>query len=353
MRIAIAAEIAPAKSLIPIIKSLDAEVIGLTHGSGVKSLLEPYCTKLYNIGHGRKKESEKRSNFKIAYLVLRDIIKAVESLRGQDIDLLLTCGNAGDVRKGIAAAKILKIPTLHIEQDIYNPIEMIAFSNLVTVPSQKYKNFMEETYGLTNVQIIGGYPMASYVNMKKLNSVSKVKNHDDFLLMVLGGDIKPENLPKIVEILEYLDRYVIIVPFRFKSEYISNYINSPKLKVLDGYVDLLPLMKASSGMIYGAGMGLTIEAGVLGIPSIKLAGFHHEHASVDLAHELEIPVLDIEEVPKAIETLNKPKGQHLIKNGEKSVSKVVELINNFNFEKMTTSGVSSMRRIWKQRSKFR
>ena len=39
----------------------------------------------------------------------------------------MTCGNAGDVRKGISASKILRIPNLHIEQDIYNPIEMIAF----------------------------------------------------------------------------------------------------------------------------------------------------------------------------------------------------------------------------------
>ncbi|GAB4307454.1 MAG: hypothetical protein Kow0019_03160 [Methanobacteriaceae archaeon] len=353
MKIAIAAEIAPAKSLIPIIKCLDAEIIGLIHGDGVKTLLEPYCSKLYNIGHGRKKESEKRSNFKIAYLVLQDIIKAVNALRGQDIDLLLTCGNAGDVRKGIAAAKILKIPTLHIEQDIYNPIEMIAFSNLVTVPSHKYKNFLEDRYGLANVQVIGGYPMASYVNMKNLKCVSKVKNPDDFILMVLGGDIKHEDLPKIIEMLEYLDRNVLIVPFRFESEFVSNLITSAKLKVLDGYVDLLPLMNESSGMIYGAGMGLTIEAGVLEIPSIKLAGFHHEHASIDLAHELDIPVLDIEEIPKAIENLNKPKSKHLIKNGEKSVSKVVKIINNFDFEKISTSGVSSMRRIWKQRSKFR
>ncbi|MDI6643947.1 MAG: hypothetical protein QME14_02730 [Methanobacteriaceae archaeon] len=353
MRIAIAAEIAPAKSLIPIIKCLDAEIIGLTHGSGVKNLLEPYCTKIHSIGHGRKKEYGNRSNFKIAYLVLRDIMKAVKSLKGQEIDLLLTCGNAGDVRKGIAAAKILKIPTLHIEQDIYNPIEMIAFSNLVTVPSQKYKNFLEERYGLSNVRVIGGYPMASYVNMKKLNYVSTIKNHDNYLLVVLGGDIKSEDLPKLIEMLEYLDKEILIAPFRFKSGYVSNFINSSKLKVLDGYVDLFPLMKASSGMIYGAGMGLTIEAGVLEIPSIKLAGFHHEHASVDLAKELKIPVLTIEEIPKAIENLKKPKGHDLIKNGEKSVYKLVKLINNFDSEKIKTGGVTSMRRIWEQRSKFR
>ena len=40
MRIAVIAEMAPAKAFIPIIKELDAEIIGLTHGHGVKELLE-------------------------------------------------------------------------------------------------------------------------------------------------------------------------------------------------------------------------------------------------------------------------------------------------------------------------
>jgi len=69
---------------------------------------------------------------------MKDIIKTVQAVRGKGIELLITCGNAGDVRKGLVAANLLKIPTLHIEQDIYNPIEMIAFANLVTTPSQQY-----------------------------------------------------------------------------------------------------------------------------------------------------------------------------------------------------------------------
>ena len=60
---------------------------------------------------------------------MEDIWRVIRSLRGKNIDILMTCGNAGDVRKGISASKILGIPNFHIEQDIYNPIEMIAFSN--------------------------------------------------------------------------------------------------------------------------------------------------------------------------------------------------------------------------------
>lgn len=59
---------------------------------------------------------------------------------------MLTCGNAGDVRKGIISANILHIPVLHIEQDIYNPIEMIAFADIITAPSKDYKEYLEREY---------------------------------------------------------------------------------------------------------------------------------------------------------------------------------------------------------------
>jgi hypothetical protein len=36
----------------------------------------------------------------------------------KNIDLLLSYGNAGDVRKSVMAAYFLKIPVIHIEQDI-------------------------------------------------------------------------------------------------------------------------------------------------------------------------------------------------------------------------------------------
>ncbi|MGC9517977.1 MAG: hypothetical protein ACP5C3_09820 [Methanomicrobiales archaeon] len=356
MKIGIAAEIAPAKSFIPIIEKLDAEIIGLSHGEGVNELLGDYCSNIYSIGQGRGKEAVKRSNFKIARLILKDVYKAVRSLRGQHIDILLTCGNAGDVRKGITAAKILGIPNLHIEQDIYNPIEMIAFSNLITVPSKNYKNFMEERYGLSNLRVIDGYPLASYVNKIELKSGDEVKekyNVDDFLLMVLGGDLRNEDLPKIIRLLQNIDEEVLIAPYRFDRNYIQQLLESPKLKVLEGFVDLLPIMNASRGMIYGAGMGLTIEAGVLKVPSIKLAGFHSQHASIDLANKLKIPVIKIDDIKDVLENIKKPRGDWLIESGEKAVKNIVKLINNFENEKSPRNGFSSMRKIWKERSKYR
>jgi hypothetical protein len=356
MRIAVIAEMAPAKAFIPIIKELDAEIIGLTHGHGVKELLAEYCTEIHSIGQSRGQGAEKRSNSMIASLVMRDIWSVIKSLRGKKIDILMTCGNAGDVRKGISAAKILRIPNLHIEQDIYNPIEMTAFSNLITVPSNYYKELVIDKYGFKNVKVIGGYPMASFVKEKILKSPESVKVHygvDDFIVLVFGGDIKGEYVPQIIKQVEMLDLNVLIVPFRFSAEYLKKFVTSPKLTVLEGYIELLDIMNASSGLIYGAGMGLTIEAGVLSIPSIKIAGFHRKHASVDLAEELGIKVVEIDEISNSINDLKTPNGADLIKNADKAVKNVINIVNNFDELKGSGSGVKSFQWIWKARSEFK
>lgn len=356
MKIAVIAEIAPAKAFVPILGRLDAEIIGLTHGQGADELLKDFCTEMHSIGESRGKGAEKRSKTKIASLVFEDIISTIKALRGKNIDLLLTCGNAGDVRKGISAAKFLRIPDLHIEQDFYNPIEMIAFSNLLTVPSKHYQNFLVENYEIYNSKVIDGYPMASYVNERQLKDSDILKHEydvNDFLLLVFGGDVQGKDIPKIIDTVEKLEKSVLIVPFRFDAEYVKSLVKSPKIKVLDGFVDLLSLMNASSGMIYGAGMGITIEAGVLGVPSLKLAGFHRQHASVELAGELGIKVAEIEEITEFINDLKKPKGKWLVEEGEKSVFNIIDLINNFEVEKGESGGIKSFKKIWNARSKFR
>lgn len=356
MRIAVIAEMAPAKAFIPIIKQLDAEIIGLTHGHGVKELMGKYCTEVHSIGQSRGHGAQKRSNAKIASLIGEDILRVIKSLKGKDIDLLMTCGNAGDVRKGISASKILRIPNLHIEQDIYNPIEMIAFSNLITVPSGQYKDYVTDKYGLKNVHVIGGYPMAAYVNGMTIENSDAVKTRyglNEFIVLVLGGDVKSEDIPRIINQVEILDENVLVIPFRFSAEYVKKFVTSPKLNVLDGYIELPSLMKAASYVIYGAGIGLTIEVGVLSVPSIKIAGFHRVHASVDLAEELGIKVTEIEDISRSVERLRVPKGDMLVKNGEYAVLNVINMVNNFEEFKASASGVSSLKKIWNARSEFR
>jgi len=346
MKIAVLAEMAPAKAFVPIIQQLDADVIGLTHGHGVEEILGNYCTEIHSIGQSRGHGAKKRSNSKIATLVMEDVWRVIKFLRGRDIDILMTCGNAGDVRKGISAAKILRIPNLHIEQDIYNPIEMLAFSNLVTVPSPEYKQYVEARYGLKNVHSIGGYPMAVYVDSLEYSV-------DEFYLLVLGGDVKGEDVPNIIRQVESLNTNVLVVPFRFSESYVKSFIKSPNLKVLEGYVELPGLMEASKGIIYGAGMGLTIEAGVLSTPAVKIAGFHRKHASVDLAHEIGIEVAEIKDIAEAVLEIKTPNGRKLVDNGKTAVKNTLEIIKNFDKLKTTSSGIQSFRSIWDARSEFK
>jgi len=412
INIAIACELAPAKAIIPIIKKLKlleeegelnwkkSKIIALTHGKGTEKLVKDYCEELYPIGEGRASGQKKRNTFQLAYLIIKDIFKAINALKNKNIDLLISCGNAGDVRKSIIAAKLLKIPILHIEQDIYNPIEVIAYANIITVPNKNYKDFLIEKYyisekssseksnskknnpeksnsetnipnkNIDKIKVIHGYPMASYVNDFVANENLQTKEEiitkygfGEFILLFLGGDIRSEDLKNTILAIKRLDFPTLIAPYRFKKELIEKIVNSDnetdtsKIKVVDEFVDILSLMKIAKLLIYGAGMGMTIEAGVLEVPSIKIAGFHEEHSSVDLAKELSIPILKIEEIEEFLANGNeiaKPNGDMLIKNSSIAIDKVLEIINYLDFNNLPKkSGFKVMKAIWKERSKYR
>ena len=83
MRIVVMAEMAPAKTFIPIIKELDAEIIVLTHGPGVKELLVNTAAKYIPLVKVEVRVSKKRSNSKIASLVIEDIWNVIRLLRGK------------------------------------------------------------------------------------------------------------------------------------------------------------------------------------------------------------------------------------------------------------------------------
>lgn len=412
--IAIACELTPAKTIIPVIEKLKilekekdlswnkSKIIGLTHGKGVKELLDPYCEEIYSIGKSRGIRKVKRNNIELGYLICKDILKAIFALGGKGIDLLISCGNAGDVRKSISAANILRIPIIHIEQDIYNPIETIAYSNLITAPSKKYKDYLNNKYLMNSVKNIHGYPMATYVNnyvnnrnLKNKNEIISKYGFSNYILLVLGGDLKNNDLKYLIKEVEKINYPILIAPYRFKKESIENLINKDKLDknkvnkvnkykinkniinskkiiVLDEFVDLLSLMKSADLMIYGAGMGMTIEIGVLKTPSIKLAGFHSEHGSVDLANDLNIPIAEIKEISNLsndfLESNNlklnnlesnaflekSSSGIELLKNSEKSINTLINIINNFDLKNPPKkSGLKSMKAIWNERSKFR
>jgi hypothetical protein len=273
---------------------------------------------------------------------------------------LITAGNAGDVRKAIVAANMLRIPVLHIEQDIYNPIESISQANLVTVPSEDYKEYLEKNYGLNNVVNIEGYPMAKYVDnhIKGGNLIDKDEIYGEygmkeFVLVVFGGDLKDEDIEPMIRAIEELNLKALIAPYRFDRNMVQDLVLSPNIKVLPQYVDLLSFMNAASHLIYAAGMGMTIEAGVFNIPSLKIEGFHKTHGSVDLAKSLNIPIVKIEDIPKAFENLPHQKESDLVKNSEVAIEKVVDLINEFDAKDLSRSGFKSTKKIWDSRKVYR
>lgn len=356
MRIAVAAEITPARTLIPILKKLDADVLGLAHGDGAKEILSPYCYEVLSIGSGRRAGAKKRSNFEILKLVLKDINKTRKILSKSNVDLVITCGNAGDVRKALSASKLLGIPRLHVEQDIYNPIEMIAFANIVTAPSDEYKLFLEEEYSLNNVFNIGGYPMVDFINKKQLLSREEVYNKyscpDEYVVVALGGDLRYSDIEKIISVISNLNFQFLIVPFRFDKHYVDSLVKTDNIHVLSGYVDLPSLMKYSSAVIYGAGMGITIEATVLGVPAIKILGFHKKHASVDLAKKVGICISEINDIPNVLDMISKPNSNMLIEDSINAIDNLVSLINSYD-DNLGKGNFNSITKIWNARSKFR
>ena len=94
--IAIAGEITPSKTIIPIIEKLRErekegklsfkinKLIGLYHGESSKDFLEPFCDETYSIGEGRR--GKKNSAGKLAYLISKDILKSFNALKGKSID---------------------------------------------------------------------------------------------------------------------------------------------------------------------------------------------------------------------------------------------------------------------------
>jgi UDP-N-acetylglucosamine:LPS N-acetylglucosamine transferase len=349
MKIGFACELTPAKTFIPIIERLremekdndlnwdQLEIIALAHGNGAEELIAPYCDETYYIGTGRSSGDERKiGKF---YLVVKDIIKAIKFMK--NINLLLSCGNAGDVRKSVMAAYFLKIPVIHIEQDIYNPIETIALTNIVNLPLEKYKSYIQREYKIKNIEVIGGYPMVRYIadfiknNLKSEKEVENLyfKNNgiDEYIFVVLGGDLRKEDINDLIKTLIKYNLPIVIASYRFDKNLVEKIVKEIRtninILILDNFVDVVILINYCKVLIYGAGMGLTIEAGILKKPTIKIDGFHNLQGSIDLAKHLNIPVIKIQNLPENIDNLNEITGD-LIKDSDIAIENIINIIKN-------------------------
>jgi hypothetical protein len=202
--------------------------------------------------------------------------------------------------------------------------------------------------------------MAKYVNDSIDNDSMKSKENiliennfiDNYILVVLGGDLRSKDLPKLINVIEGLNLNALIAPYRFDKNLVESLVNSPNVNVLDNYVDLFSYINGADTLIYAAGMGMTIEAGVFEVPSIKIEGFHKVHGSVDLAKELNIPIVPISEISNVITDLSSPNKGDFLKNSQVAIDNLVSIINNFDFS-LEKSGLSSTKKIWNKRKVFR
>ena len=170
---------------------------------------------------------------------------------------------------------------------------------------------------------------------------------------MLGGDLRDNDLERLIRVCESLNYLIIIAPYRFDKHLVESLVNSSNINVLDNYVDLYNYLSNAKILIYAAGMGMTIEAGIFEIPSIKIKGFHKDHASVDLANDLNIPIVDIDDISHVINHLSKSNSKDLIENSQIAIDNLIDIIiNNFNFS-FNKSGLSSTKKIWNQRKKYR
>lgn len=368
--IAVACELAPAKTLIPILKLIrkfekenslnwkNTRIIGLVHGEGAEELIKPYCDDIFYIGQGRRANRSRNSKINLFRLIIQDIYKATIAMSGEQIDLLITCGNAGDVRKSIYAARLLRTPVLHIEQDIYNPIEFISYANLIVTTSFDNEIYLKKQYGLKNVKNIGGFPQAAYVHsilksnqLLKKDDIIKQYGFDHYILVVLGGDLSLDDVQDLIPLIDGFDYPTLIAPYRFDKKFVEDLSNSDKVIILDNFVDVLSLSYHCDALIFGAGMGMTIEAGVLKVPSVKLYGFHPFHSSINLAKDMNIPIVQIYDIPNVLQKLYPPQGD-IVHDGQLAAYKVVNLINNFDYSLKKGDFLSTIK-IWRARSRFK
>ena len=198
--------------------------------------------------------------------------------------------------------------------------------------------------------------MVDFINKKKLLSYDDVYKEysipDEYIVVALGGDLKYGDVEQLISVISKLDFQFLVVPFRFDKMYVDSLVKTDNICVLKGYVDLPSLMKYSSAIIYGAGMGITIEATVLGVPAIKISGFHKNHASVDLARKVGICISEIKDIPNNLDVISKPKSDMLVGESVKSIDKLVSIINSYE-DNISKGNFNSITKIWNARSKFR
>jgi len=307
-------EPSPAKNLIPVFEELRSrghEPLVYGHGKGAE-VLRWEGVETRTLGRPRR-----RSRLAPALFAL-DLTRVLlrELLDGPDV--ALTSGNTGDARKTLLSSKILGVPSVHVEMDVYNPVEAIKLATIVAVPEQASDPGIEGP----EVTTVAGPPIAAYVADRHLKGKIPGPVPEDVegrVLVCLGGDVTEEQARRLLHTLEPLNPYV--VPFRVDAP--------PRFDTPDGFIDLPGAMMKAETVVFSGGFGVTVEACLVAGKAVKVSGVHERHFSHEVAEMCGLEVLDVDSIEGPEDVLSgarKPDGGWLIRAGRDAVREITDIV---------------------------
>ncbi|WP_457620257.1 hypothetical protein [Methanopyrus sp.] len=312
-------EPSPAKNLLPVWERLleeGWEVAVYGHGRGIE-ILKWEGIETERLGKPRRKQGL------FGYVGFSiDLIRTVRVLASERASVVLSSGNTGDARKSLIASRMLGIPSVHLEMDVYNPVEAVRWATRVLVPfSDKWTEVLERRVGV-KAETVSGAPLAQYLADRHLSGRIPgpvPEEYEGRVLVCLGGDITEKGARRLLSDLK--DHDPVVVPFR---------VNPPEgFECVQEFVDLPGVMMLADTVVFAGGFGVTIEACVTAKKAVKVSEVHPEHLSHWIAEESGVPVMYLNEGPgteDAVQMARKPRGGWLIRRGRSAVAEIVEEI---------------------------
>ncbi|WP_457614606.1 hypothetical protein [Methanopyrus sp.] len=312
-------EPSPAKNLLPVWERLleeGWEVAVYGHGYGAE-VLEWEGIKTERLGKPRRKQGL------FGYIGFSiDLIRTMRALASERASVVLSSGNTGDARKSLIASRVLGIPSVHLEMDVYNPVEAVRWATRVLVPfSDRWAEILERRVEV-KAETVSGAPLGQYLADRHLSGRIPgpvPEKYEGRVLVCLGGDITEKGARQLLSDLKDYDP--VVVPFR---------VNPPKgFECIQEFVDLPGVMMLADTVVFTGGFGVTIEACVVAKKAVKVSEVHPEHLSHWIAEKSGIPIIYLNGssgVEDAVQIARKPRGGWIIKRGRNAVAEIVEKI---------------------------
>ncbi len=308
-------EPSPAKNLLPVFERLEREgwdVRVYGHGRGAE-VLRWEGRDAPTLGRSRRGEGWR------GYLGFAvDLARVAARMARDRPSVVLSSGNTGDARKSLLAAAALRVRSVHVEMDVYNPVEAVRFASRVLVPfSREFARRLRRRVRV-EPEVIPGPPLAQYLAERHLRGRVPgpvPRECEGRVLVCLGGDVTTRGARRLLERLS--EHEPLVVPFR---------VDAPSwCDRVEGFVDLPGAMMVADVVVFSGGFGVTIEACVVGRRAVKVWERHPRHLSHWIARESGVPVLSLEEAVEVdpVSVAERPEGGWLVRGGEEAVDRIL------------------------------